>query len=201
MNPSRFGICLLLLGCSKANSTQISSSPTGSASIVPVVFASDASIQDESHVDRTISDSVRDALLAENGLRGELGSVRVTVRDGVVALGGSARSNAISRQIETVARSIGGVVQVENRLAIDPNAPRGGWMESSLDRALSDRVRFAMLQESALAQESPRIGVKSRDGVVILSGTVHGPETKVRAGIVASAVGSVVRVENQLVVK
>jgi len=73
-------------------------------------------------------------------------------------------------------------------------------METGLERAVSDRVRAALQADSSLAADVSRIRVSTQGGIVKLSGAVSTPSARNRATIVASAVGSVVRVENQLAV-
>ena len=150
-------------------------------------------------MDGVISDRVREAILADRALAADAPTVRVSTRDGVVTLSGSVSTALRKEQMGIVANSVGSVVRVENELAVsaEPAVPRQP-METAVDRAISDRVRFALGQDAALSSEASGIQVWSQGGIVTLSGTVSGPSVRDRATIVASAVGSVVRVENRL---
>jgi len=71
---------------------------------------------------------------------------------------------------------------------------------AALDGMISDRVREAILADRTLAVEASTVRVSTSDGVVTLSGSVSTVPRKERMGILANSVGSVVRVENELVV-
>jgi len=70
--------------------------------------------------------------------------------------------------------------------------------EQPMDRIITERVQLALQQERPLELDLPNVQVSAREGVVTLSGRVSTPEIKDRFGIVTSAVGSVVRVDNKL---
>jgi hyperosmotically inducible protein len=71
---------------------------------------------------------------------------------------------------------------------------------AAMDVVISDRVREAILADRTLTAEAATVRVSTRDGVVTLSGSVSTAPRKERMGILASSVGSVVRVDNELVV-
>jgi len=150
-------------------------------------------------MDGLISDRVREAILADRALAADASTVRVSTKDGVVTLSGSVSTAPRKERMGIVANSVGSVVRVENELAVsaEPAVSRQP-METAVDRAISDRVRFALGQDTALSSEASEIQVSSQGGIVTLNGTVSGPSVRDRATIVASAVGSVVRVENRL---
>lgn len=150
-------------------------------------------------MDGLISDRVREAILADRALGAEASTVRVSTKDGVVTLSGSVSTAPRKERMGIVANSVGSVVRVDNDLVVSsrPTVPPQP-MESSVDRAISDRVRLAIAQDAALSREAAGIQVATQGGIVVLTGKVSGPAARDRASIVANAVGSVVQVENRL---
>ena len=67
------------------------------------------------------------------------------------------------------------------------------------DAALSERVKAELRKDSALS--TAEISVDSREGAVVLSGTVEHPEEIIRAVQIARAVDDVKSVENRLTVR
>jgi osmotically-inducible protein OsmY len=67
------------------------------------------------------------------------------------------------------------------------------------DSAITAKVKTAVLQDPSL--KVFEIGVETFKGVVQLSGFVNSPETVTRATQVASSVGGVTSVKNDLIVK
>jgi osmotically-inducible protein OsmY len=201
MNRLLIPACLVFLGCTKTESPTAVEASIARAGVISASLISPASPVAENPADAMISDRVRDALLAENSSRQELGNVHVSTKDGVVTLSGSVRNEAIAWRMGAVAQAVGSVVRVVNQLVIDPNAPTNGTLESTLDHVISDRVRHALEEETLLGQEARNIGVTTKEGVVTLTGAVSNITVKQRAGVVATAVGSVVRVDNQILVK
>lgn len=85
----------------------------------------------------------------------------------------------------------------------DPPAPASANAEKPgkpMDLAICDRVREAFLRDKRVAGDADSIRVATLDGVVTLRGFVTTDVVMHRAAVVAKAVGSVVRVDNQLVV-
>jgi osmotically-inducible protein OsmY len=197
---------LLAAACSKAQA--LPDAAGSGLTIAPVAHASferaapESPPIPESPMDALISARVRDAILADRVLAMDSGTVQVATSDGVVTLTGSVRNAETRRRMEVVVEAVGSVVRVDDRLRIDPN-PAGPVtaMESSVDRAISDRVRLALEEDLALARDAANVRVTTNEGVVTLSGTVGDPTAKHRAVVVASAVGSVVRVVDELRVR
>src|SRR6185295_18778733 len=121
-------------------------------------------------MDEAISDRVREAILSDRTLGPDSGRVRVSTTNGIVTLSGSVRDEPRRRRIETLVRSVGSVVDVANRLVVDPD-PIGpeAPMETGLERAVSDRVRAALQADSRLAADVSRIRVSTQGGIVKLS--------------------------------
>jgi osmotically-inducible protein OsmY len=156
----------------------------------------------ESNVDRVVSDHVRQAFLDDKDIGTDATVIRIATRDGVVTLRGFVRTEAVKRRMLVVSKAVGSVVRVENQLVVDPeSAGTGESVENPIDRLISERVRQAILGERALALELRTVLVQTQEGVVRLTGTVSSEAVKSRMGVVANAVGSVTRVENQLEVK
>lgn len=152
-------------------------------------------------MDEVISDRVREAILSDRTLRSESGRVRVSTTNGIVTLSGTVRDEPRRRRMEVLVQSVGSVVAVVNHLVVDVD-PTGSEipMETAVERAVSDRVRAALGADSTLAADAPTIRVSTQGGIVRLSGVVGTSSARNRATIVANAVGSVVRVENELAV-
>src|SRR6186713_2469607 len=72
--------------------------------------------------------------------------------------------------------------------------------EAYVDAAVSDRVRQAILADSSLRAEAETVRVSTQAGVVTLAGSVRTAALRERMQVVVRAVGSVVRVDNRLVV-
>jgi osmotically-inducible protein OsmY len=182
---------LLLLACSR---TKVSDGSTAS-------LAASAGPELGPAIDEAISDRVREAILSDRTLGPDSGRVRVSTTDGIVTLSGSVRDEPRRRRMETLVGSVGSVVAVVNHLVVDldPTGPEIP-METAVDRAVSDRVRGALRADSSLAADAGNIRVSTQGGIVRLAGAVGTTADRNRATIVASAVGSVVRVENDLAV-
>ena len=73
--------------------------------------------------------------------------------------------------------------------------------ETGTDLIIRERVISALRQERTLQSDLPNVRVQVRDGNVALTGTASSEANRNRFGIVTKAVGSVVRVDNQIVVK
>jgi hyperosmotically inducible protein len=183
-------LLMALAGCSRTSAADNLA--------VPVAHPAQAGAQDP--MDRIIADQVRQALLDERAVAPDTGSIRVESRERVVTLGGFVSSEPVRQRAGVVAKAVGSVARVENRLVVDPEAARKSSrpMESAVDRAISERVRQALAEDRALAGEASAIEVWTTDGVVRLSGSVSSAAVRSRMGVVANAVGSVKRVQNEL---
>jgi hyperosmotically inducible protein len=194
MKPGLFLLPFALLaGCAR----------TGAADAADPPAVGSADSQDAGNpIDITISDRVRQALLGDRNLAPDAGVIRVATRDGVVKLAGFARTEELKQRASLVARAVGSVARVDNRLVVDPEAVRAAPpMEGALDHTISYRVRMALLDDRAIAAEARTVRILTQDGVVHLSGSVGSEAARTRMGVVANAVGSVKRVVNELQVK
>jgi osmotically-inducible protein OsmY len=84
---------------------------------------------------------------------------------------------------------------------LDPQAQPGASEESGMDLVIRERVVYALQQERPLKPDLGTVQVHVKDGNVTLTGTASTEENRKRFYIVANAVGSVVRVDNQITVK
>ena len=74
--------------------------------------------QSESEADRTISQNIRKAVTADDSLSTNGKNVKIITVDGVVTLRGPVKSEAEKTNIESKAKQIAGVKNVENQLEI-----------------------------------------------------------------------------------
>ena len=74
--------------------------------------------QSESEADRTISQNIRKAVTADDSLSTNGKNVKIITVDGVVTLRGPVKSEAEKTKIESKAKQIAGVKNVENQLEI-----------------------------------------------------------------------------------
>jgi osmotically-inducible protein OsmY len=186
-------LLMVLAGCSR----------TSAAANLGAPAAQPVHARTADPMDSIIADQVRQALLDDRAVAPDTGSIRVESRDRVVALSGYVSTEPVRQRAGVLAKAVGSVAGVENRLAVDPEAARKSSrpMESAVDRAISERVRQAFAEDRTLASEASAVGVRTQDGVVRLSGTVSSAAVRSRMGVVANAVGSVKRVQNDLAPK
>lgn len=69
---------------------------------------------------------------------------------------------------------------------------------SSADRAITRRIRHAILEDKILATAAENVSITTRKGNVSLSGTVHTEKDKTDIGAIAQEVAGVGNVNNQL---
>ena len=74
--------------------------------------------QSESEADRTISQNIRKAITEDDSLSTNGKNVKIITVDGVVTLRGPVKSEAEKTKIESKAKQIAGVKNVENQLEI-----------------------------------------------------------------------------------
>ena len=157
--------------------------------------------QDLKPMDLVTEDRVRDAILADRALEPDSGAIRVEARDGIVTLSGFVPTADLERRARTLVNSVGGVVRVEDRLVVDAARSRTDEiLESSQARGTSHRVLQALREDRTIGAEAARLEVRTKEGVVRIRGSVSSSAVKHRIGVVASAVGGVARVDDQLVV-
>ncbi|MFN8632601.1 MAG: BON domain-containing protein [Chloroflexota bacterium] len=125
---------------------------------------------------------IRKTLLDYEPLRATRPVLEVSYRDGLVGLEGRVRTSAIKEIAELLVHRLPGVRAVRNDLVADPEVVRA--------------VADALAADPELGPACPI--VESRDGVVILVGTVPSDELAQRAVQVANAVPSIASVTSHL---
>jgi osmotically-inducible protein OsmY len=118
-------------------------------------------------------------------------NIEVAVEAGVVKLEGSVGRSWEKLEVEEVIAKIGGVVDVDNQLAVVPT--RDVW-----DQALGAAIVTALERSAGIDAES--VTVRVADGRVLLSGKVSDGSVRRRAEEVAFRTSGVKEVDNALVV-
>ena len=77
--------------------------------------------QGESEADRTITQQIRKAVVADGNLSTNAQNVKIITRDGVVTLRGPVKSPEEKATIASFAQKTGGVKRVDNQLEIERN--------------------------------------------------------------------------------
>lgn len=113
----------------------------------------------------------------------------VEVNDGVVTLSGAVAYRHAKRAAVEIARHVGGVKEVVDRLEVRPDRPRS-------DEEIAAAVRAAF-EANGLVQADD-IEVQATEGAVVLSGTVADPLAKWTAEDLADRTSGVLAVENNL---
>jgi hyperosmotically inducible protein len=116
---------------------------------------------------------------------------------GTVQLNGFASSASEKAEATRVARAVGGVKKVDNNLKVDAAKRSAG--EYVDDKVIVSKVKADLIADPGVAGHE--VTVDSHDGVVLLGGFVDSAEQKAQAERVATAVGGVKSVDNQLTVK
>jgi osmotically-inducible protein OsmY len=117
-----------------------------------------------------------------DGLGFNLNQIDVSAEDGVVRLKGWVPHVAAKRHAEAIARSMEGVIDVENEL--------------DTDVAIESRVMHALLSDPRT--DISVIEVRNSDGVVTLKGQVDSAEIKEAAEEIAASQPGVLSVTNSL---
>lgn len=143
-----------------------------------------------------VSDSIR-ASLDKAGYKDV--SVSQNRDKGVVTLGGHVASDTDKSQAEAVAKTIAGSQVVSNEIAVLPLGAESDAkkMNSDLDKGIESNLNAALIKNKL--HESVHYAVKNH--VVTLTGEVDSQMKRARAEKVASAVGNVQQVVNELEVK
>ena len=118
----------LVFGCSKKEDVSKKDQPSQTTAVAPDNSGrnerdrNDATKtpgdQSESEADRTISQNIRKAVTADDSLSTNGKNVKIITVDGVVTLRGPVKSEAEKTNIESKAKQIAGVKNVENQLEI-----------------------------------------------------------------------------------
>jgi len=116
---------------------------------------------------------------------------------GTVQLNGFANSTEEKAEAGRVARSVPGVKRVDNNLKVDASRRSAG--EFVDDKVIVTKVKADLIADPVVAGHE--VTVEAHDGVVLLGGFVDSADQKAQAERVASAVGGVKSVDNQISIK
>ena len=121
-------LVFLAFGCSKKDDVSKNDQPSQSAAVAPDNSGRNERDRDnatkmpgdqsESEADRTISQNIRKAIVADDSVSTNGKNVKIITVDGVVTLRGPVKSEAEKKNIDAKARQIAGVKNVENQLEI-----------------------------------------------------------------------------------
>jgi len=139
--------------------------------------------------DIDINYNVKDALRADPRVNGS--QVTATTASGLVTLSGSVDNLAAKTYAVSEAKKINGVLGVIDQLTVTPSIR---W-----DTDISNVVRRRILNSAVI--KSQGLIVTCKDGVVTLSGTVGSYSEEQQAGLLASEVGGVKEVKNNIFTK
>jgi hyperosmotically inducible protein len=117
---------LLIFGCSKersddrqsSNTEAVKPDNTGRNAADKDTGAKTAQDQPENEQDRTISQEVRKAVTSDDSLSTDAKNVKIVTTDGTVTLRGPVKSEKEKTEIESKAKQIAGVKNVENQLEV-----------------------------------------------------------------------------------
>ena len=147
------------------------------------------------HVDdATITSKVKIALAADSNTKAH--EIDVTTFRGKVQLNGFVDSADMKAAATRVARGVNGVAAVDNNLRVGGDRTAGEYLD---DKTVGVKVRAALVGDPVVKER--QVTVEVHDGVVQLGGFVNSADEKAQAGRVASNVGGVKSVKNDLVVK
>ena len=145
--------------------------------------------------DTVLTGTVKAALLSDPGIKSF--EFKVETRKGEVQLSGFVDDQAQVDRATAVARSVTGVVSVDNRVSFK-GAPTTVGREVD-DSVVTTRVKTALLADENV--KSSDIAVATRKGEVQLSGFVDSQNQIDRAVIVARGAEGVQGVRNELAIK
>jgi hyperosmotically inducible protein len=127
----------------------------------------------------------------------ESGEINVDVNRGIVKLSGFVDTSKEQAQAVQVARTVKGVKEVQNDIAVQTKNESTG--DAIDDSVLTAKVKTALI--SSPETKAHQINVETRHGVVQMSGFVDTAAAKAAATTVARSVTGVKDVKNELSVK
>jgi hyperosmotically inducible periplasmic protein len=120
-------LALLVFACSKNNQSK-NDQPSQTVAVAPdnsgrnVRDRNDATKtsgdQSESEADRTISQNIRQAIVADDSVSTNGKNVKIITVDGMVTLRGPVKSEKEKAEIEAKAKQVAGVKRVDNQLEV-----------------------------------------------------------------------------------
>jgi hyperosmotically inducible protein len=145
--------------------------------------------------DAVVLGNVKSALARDEAT--DAHEINVEVNRGIVQLNGFVDTPAERAQATVVASRVDGVKEVRNNLLVESGERSAG--EVVDDALLTTKVKTALIQSPDT--KAHQITVKTREGVVQLSGFVNSAEAKTAATTVAMSVTGVKAVDNELSIK
>ncbi len=145
--------------------------------------------------DSVLTSKVKAALLGDEMVKSM--DIKVETFKGEVMLSGFVNNKEQIERSVSVAQAVEGVQKVNNKLSLKDGAQTVG--NQLDDSVITTRVKSAMLADTTM--KSGEVAVVTRKGEVQLSGFVDSEQQLKHAGVVASAVDGVVKVDNHLVIK
>jgi len=140
---------------------------------------------------------VKSALLFHRSVSGT--KTTVSVKDGMVTLGGTASSQAEKDLTEEYAKDIEGVKGVKNEMTVSTAPPPRRLGEVIDDASITAQVKSALLTHRSTSAIKTK--VTTRDGVIILSGEAKNQAEKDLVTKLASDIHGVKSVVNNMEVK
>jgi osmotically-inducible protein OsmY len=140
-------------------------------------------------LDSTINHYVNDALRDDS--RVDAAEITVTTKDGIVTLSGTVDNLAAKNYAVLETEKINGVLSVIDRLTVTP--------AFRLDTDIANSIRRRILNSPVI--DSQGINVNCKEGVVTLAGEVNTYVEGRQAGLLASEVGGVKDVKNNIITK
>jgi hyperosmotically inducible protein len=170
------------------------------ATVVLCLAAACSSTRTQKSAGETVDDAVIatkvKAVLIDNEMT-KARDIDVEVFKGRVQLNGFVDSSAESTEAARVARSVNGVVGVDNNLKLKgPGRTAGDVVD---DGAISAAIKAALASDERT--KAHQIDINTRSGVVLLAGFVDTAAARSAAFDITTGVKGVVKVDNQIVVK
>jgi hyperosmotically inducible periplasmic protein len=145
--------------------------------------------------DSTITTKVKAALASDSNVSAL--KVHVKTYEGTVQLNGNVASVQEKSAAEAAAAKVEGVKEVQNNLEVGKSSRSAG--SAVDDTAITAKVKAAFAGSPAV--KATQIGVRTRNGVVTLSGFADSAESKMEAERLAHEVTNVTSVENDVEVR
>jgi len=134
--------------------------------------------------DNTLAGSVKTALIGTSEVKGR--DINVEVYKGRVQLAGFLDDKAMINKAVEVAKGVDGQKEVINRLAV--RAPKRSMGTTLDDTTLAGKVKSGISGDDG--SKTLKVNVEVNDGVVLLSGFVHGANAKAAAEASAKKAGA-----------
>ena len=184
----RAAACVVLVGCSRSDTNQASTTTVRSAPVTSATVA---------EPDPVIARRVEAALASNPRTSAAAADVEVTVIDGIVTLRGAVADYADKAVLEGIARRVPGVVETLDK--IDTSPSRAGDI-GEIDERIAFSLQRAMLFDPSVSSDSAHVSVDvSHGGEVILRGTTARATTRAALQRIAFEVQGVTDITNEVV--